>query len=53
MLLTGANEDGVAGLARVGRLDGLTVVQDPAEAQNPVMPRAGLALRAPDYVLAL
>ena len=45
VLLTSANEDGAAGLARVGRLGGLTVVQDRDEAQNPEMPRAGLACR--------
>lgn len=53
VLLTGANEDGAAGLAHVGRAGGLTVVQDPDEARHPEMPRAALALRAPDYVLAL
>ena len=53
VLLTGANEDGASGLARVGRLGGLTVVQDPDEARSPEMPRAALALRAPDYVLVL
>lgn len=53
VLLTGANEDGAAGLAHVGRLGGLTVVQDPDEARSPEMPRAALALRAPDFMLAL
>ena len=53
VLLTGASEDGAAGLAHVGRAGGLTVVQDPDEARHPEMPRAALALRAPDYVLAL
>ena len=53
VLLTGANHDGAAGMAKVGRLGGLTVVQDPDEALFPEMPRAALALRAPDFVLPL
>lgn len=53
VLLTGANEDGAAGLAAIGRAGGLTVVQDPAEAQVDVMPRAAIRLRAPDLILPL
>ena len=53
ILLTGANEDGARGMARIGAAGGLTVVQDPQEAQCPDMPRAALALRPPDYVLPL
>lgn len=53
VLLTGASEDGARGLARIKEQGGLTLVQDPASAQVPVMPQAALALRAPDYVLSL
>ncbi|MBC7436085.1 MAG: chemotaxis protein CheB, partial [Bdellovibrionales bacterium] len=53
VLLTGANQDGAAGLARVGKAGGLTVVQEPAEAQSAVMPQAAIDLQAPDYVLPL
>ena len=53
VLLTGANADGAAGLARAGRLGGLTVVQEPMEASNPEMPQAALALHSPDFVLPL
>lgn len=53
LLLTGANEDGARGLARVHTLGGLTAVQDPAEAAHPTMPRAAVRLAAPDYVLPL
>ena len=53
ILLTGANEDGAAGLARIGIAGGLTVVQDPQEAQCSDMPQAALRKRAPDYVLKL
>ncbi len=53
ILLTGANEDGAQGLARAGSAGGLTVVQDPDEAQSPAMPRAAINLRQPDFVLPL
>lgn len=53
VLLTGANEDGAAGLARISRLGGLSIVQDPAQAQVSAMPAAALALHRPDHVLPL
>ena len=53
VLLTGANQDGAAGLAHAGRQGGLTVVQEPDEASSREMPLAALALRAPDFVLPL
>ncbi len=53
VLLTGANEDGAAGLSRVGKAGGLTVVQDPAEAQSSTMPQAAIDLKSPDFVLPL
>ncbi|WP_259699227.1 chemotaxis protein CheB, partial [Pseudomonas chlororaphis] len=40
VLLTGANQDGAHGLAQVKRRGGLSVVQDPAEAQVATMPEA-------------
>lgn len=52
-LLTGANEDGAAGLLAVQRAGGLTLVQSPAEAQVPTMPEAALALLQPDFLLPL
>lgn len=53
ILLTGANHDGAAGLAAIGAAGGLTVVQDPAEAQVDVMPLAAIRQRAPDLILPL
>lgn len=53
ILLTGANEDGAAGLEAIARAGGLTVVQDPAEAEVSVMPRAALQRFTPNYVLSL
>ena len=53
VLLTGANEDGAAGLEAIHRCGGLCVVQDPAEAAVPAMPRAALQRFAPDFILPL
>ena len=53
VVLTGANEDGAAGLARVRARGGYAIVQAPEEAEAPQMPRAALELAGADEVLAL
>lgn len=53
ILLTGASEDGAAGLATIAEMGGFTAVQDPDDAQIATMPQAALALRTPDRVLPL
>lgn len=53
VLLTGANEDGARGLARIKQRGGTTVIQDPHEAQVAVMPEAALALCRPHHLLPL
>ena len=53
ILLTGASNDGAAGMAAIGAAGGLTIVQDPASAEIPTMPAAAIRLRAPDLVLPL
>jgi two-component system chemotaxis response regulator CheB len=53
ILLTGANHDGAAGLAAIGAAGGLTVVQDPAEAEVPTMPAEAIRQRKPDLILPL
>ena len=53
VLLTGANHDGARGLAQVKRLGGLTIVQDPADAQVATMPQAALNVLQPDHVLPI
>ncbi|MBM7062564.1 chemotaxis protein CheB [Pseudomonas sp. UL073] len=53
VLLTGANEDGAAGLLHIQQRGGLTLVQEPADAQVPTMPAAALALLQPDFLLPL
>lgn len=52
-LLTGANEDGAAGLLAIQRAGGLTLVQEPSDAQVPTMPEAALALLQPDFLLPI
>jgi two-component system chemotaxis response regulator CheB len=42
VVLTGANDDGARGLARVVELGGTAIVQDPEEARRDEMPRAAL-----------
>ncbi len=51
VILTGANDDGARGLARIRDLGGAAVVQDPETAERPEMPRAALAA-VPDAEVA-
>lgn len=53
VLLTGASHDGAAGLEAVHRAGGVTVVQDPADAQVPVMVESALRRTAATFVLPL
>jgi len=46
-----ASLDGVAGLARIKQLGGLTVVQDPESAEAPRMPAAAVDAGVADRVL--
>jgi two-component system, chemotaxis family, protein-glutamate methylesterase/glutaminase len=53
VLLTGANEDGAAGLARIRVRGGFTIVQDPVSAERRSMPDAAIALGAAQRVVPL
>ena len=53
VLLTGANQDGAEGMRIIKECGGLTVVQDPAEAQVATMPELAIKKQAPDLVLTL
>jgi two-component system chemotaxis response regulator CheB len=53
ILLTGANHDGAAGMATIRARGGLTVVQDPDDAQVATMPRSAINLFAPHLILPL
>lgn len=50
IILTGANDDGAAGIQRIKELQGMTIAQDPAEAQFPAMPRAAVSTGKVDAV---
>ena len=53
IVLTGANEDGAAGLAAIKERGGVAVVQDPETAERRTMPDAALAATGADAVLPL
>lgn len=53
LLLSGANDDGARGLARIKAAGGTTAVQAPATAPVPTMPEAALRRTAIDHVLPL
>lgn len=53
IILSGANEDGAAGLAAVHDAGGLTIVQEPETAQSSVMLLSALERRPHNLVLSL
>jgi two-component system chemotaxis response regulator CheB len=53
ILLTGANHDGAAGMAQIHASGGLTVVQDPDDAQVATMPRSAIDRFSPHLILPL
>lgn len=53
IILTGANQDGTAGLAAIHGGGGVTIVQEPESAEVPHMVRAALKRTPADFVLPL
>lgn len=53
VVLTGANADGAAGLARIAARGGTAIVQDPETAERREMPAAALAATPAAHVVAL
>ncbi len=53
IILTGANEDGAAGLHAIHRAGGVTVVQQPDSAKVPLMVVSALQRHPADFVLSL
>jgi two-component system chemotaxis response regulator CheB len=53
IILTGANEDGARGLARIKDAGGVAIVQLPGEAERRAMPDAAIALTVADAVLPI
>jgi two-component system chemotaxis response regulator CheB len=53
VVLTGANDDGADGLARVRALGGLAIVQNPATAEAGSMPQAAIDIAGCDHCVDL
>jgi two-component system chemotaxis response regulator CheB len=51
VILSGANEDGAAGLLCIKKRGGLTIVQDLKDAEITYMPKAAMETANPDHVL--
>jgi two-component system CheB/CheR fusion protein len=51
IVLSGADGDGVLGVRRIKERGGLTIAQDPDEAEHPGMPRASIESGMVDWVL--
>ena len=51
VVLTGTGRDGAAGLRRIGRRGGFTIVQDPATCERREMPEAAIAAHDPKRVV--
>lgn len=51
IVLSGANQDGAAGLLRIKQRGGLTIAQDPQDAEVSYMPKAAIETASPDRVL--
>ncbi|RZL35461.1 MAG: chemotaxis protein CheB [Rubrivivax sp.] len=53
VLLTGANMDGAEGMAAIHAAGGVTIVQQPQDADVATMPEAAIARSQPDHILPL
>ena len=53
VILTGANQDGAAGLKAIQKRRGLTIVQNPKSAESKVMPEEAIRHTPVDYIIWL
>jgi two-component system, chemotaxis family, protein-glutamate methylesterase/glutaminase len=53
VILTGANQDGIAGLKRVKARGGMTIVQEPGTAESDITPKAAISAVEVDEILPL
>ncbi len=53
IILTGASSDGAAGITVIKEYGGLTIAQDPAEAQFPFMPESSIQTKAVQHIWTL
>ncbi|HEY4369453.1 MAG TPA: chemotaxis protein CheB [Steroidobacteraceae bacterium] len=52
ILLSGASQDGAAGMHAIHEAGGITIVQEPTSAESSIMPASALALFDPTYILS-
>jgi two-component system chemotaxis response regulator CheB len=53
IILTGSNHDGAKGLSKIKENGGITIVQDPAEAEYKEMPEAAIRTGKADHIITL
>jgi two-component system chemotaxis response regulator CheB len=53
VILTGANDDGARGLAKIKDRGGIAIVQDPNTAEARTMPEAAIAATRVDVIASL
>jgi len=53
IILTGSSKDGAKGLAAIKKAGGLTIVQEPSEAESDILPKAAIAMVPDAKVLSL
>jgi two-component system chemotaxis response regulator CheB len=53
IILSGANDDGTKGMGVIKRAGGLTIAQEPADAEFPLMPQAAINAGVVDEILPL
>lgn len=51
IILSGANKDGAYGLSEIKKHGGITIVQDPQDAQVNTMPKSAIDMQKPDFIL--
>ena len=51
IVLSGANQDGAEGLLRIKEKGGLTIAQNPQDAEVSYMPKAAIEFAGPDYIV--
>ena len=53
IIMTGAGSDGSRGLLKIKNRGGLTIIQEPADAEMDSMPKSAMQLQKADYVVPL
>lgn len=52
IIMTGASNDGSDGIKAIKKSGGITIAQDPGEAQFPFMPQSAISTRHVDFILS-